>query len=49
MLSQGRGMLLSQLASHPALFPFKVRVNAARLRKHEGLQVQRQGDQSDFV
>ena len=49
LLSQGRGMPLSQLASHPALFPFELQVNAARLRKHEGLRVQRQGDQSDFV
>jgi hypothetical protein len=49
MLSQGRGMSLSQLVSHPSLFPFKLQVNAARLRKHEGLQVQRQGDLSDFV
>jgi hypothetical protein len=49
MLSQGRGMSLSQLVSHPAIFPFKLQLNAATLRKHPSLRVQRQGDQSDFV
>ena len=49
MLSQRRGMLLSQLVSHPAIFPFKLQVNAATLRKHPCFRVQRQGDQSDFV
>lgn len=49
LLSQRRGMLLSQIASHPSLFPFKLHLNAERLRKSEGLRVQRQGDQSDFI
>ena len=49
MLSQRRGMSLSQLVSHPAIFPFKLQVNAATLRKHPCFRVQRQGDQSDFV
>jgi hypothetical protein len=49
MLSQGRGMSLSQLVSHPSIFPFKLQLNAATLRKHPCLRVQRQGDQSDFV
>ncbi|WP_051379679.1 hypothetical protein [Bradyrhizobium murdochi] len=49
LLSQGRGMLLSQLANNPALFPFKLQLNASTLRKHQGLRLQRQGDQSDFV
>jgi len=49
MLSQGRGMSLSQLISHPAIFPFKLQLNAVTLRKHPSLRVQRQGDQSDFV
>jgi hypothetical protein len=49
MLSQGRGMSLSQLVSHPAIFPYKLQLNAATLRKHPCLRVQRQGDQSDFV
>jgi hypothetical protein len=42
LLSQGQGILLSQLGSHPALFPFKLHLNAATLRKHKGLRVQRQ-------
>lgn len=49
LLSQGRGMSLSQLVSHPAIFPFKLQLNAATLGKHSYLRVQRQGDQSDFV
>ena len=49
LLSQGRGMALSQLVSHPAIFPFKLQLNVATLRKYPCLQVQRQGDQSDFV
>jgi len=49
MLSQGRGMSLSQLANHPAVFPFELQLNAATLRKHPILRVHRQGDQSDFV
>lgn len=49
MLSQGHGMSLSQLVSHPAIFPFKLQVNAATLSKHPRFRVQRQGDQSDFV
>ena len=42
LLSQGTGMPLSHLARHPALFPFKLQMNAANLRKREGLR-------SDFV
>ena len=49
MLSQGRGMSFSQLVSHPAIFPFKLQLSAATLRKHPCLRVQREGDQSDFV
>ena len=49
MLSQGRGMPLSQLVSHPAIFPFKLQLNAVTLRKNPSLHVQRQADQSDFV
>jgi hypothetical protein len=49
LLSQGRGMPLSQLANHPAIFPFKLQLNVATLRRHPCLRVQRQGDQSDFV
>jgi hypothetical protein len=49
ILSQGRGMSLSQLGAHPAAFPFKLQLNAATLRKHPYLRVERQGDQTDFV
>lgn len=49
MLTQGRGMSLSQLVCHPAIFPFKLHLNAETLRRHPWLRVQRQGDQSDFV
>jgi hypothetical protein len=49
MLSQGRGMALSGLVSHPALFPFTLHLTAATLKRHPCLHVQRQGDQSDFV
>lgn len=49
LLSQGCGVPLSQLVSHPALFPFKMRLSVARLRNNRNFQVQRQGDQSDFV
>jgi hypothetical protein len=36
-------------ASHAALFPFEVRLNATTLRQSGYLRVQRQGDQTDFV
>jgi hypothetical protein len=49
MLSLGRGMSLSHLVCHPAIFPFKLQLNAATLRMNPCLRVQRQGDQSDFV
>src|ERR1700680_2630623 len=49
LLGHGHGLPLSQLTGHPALFPFDVRLNAARLRKSSSMLVQRQGDQADFV
>ncbi|MEI8716333.1 hypothetical protein [Mesorhizobium sp. ISC11] len=49
LLSQGHGMSIGQLASHPALFPFKLKLNIDTLRNHPGFRVQRQGDQSEFV
>jgi hypothetical protein len=49
LVSHGQGMLLSQLASHPALFPFDINVGTALLRESSTILVQRQGDQSDFV
>lgn len=49
LLSQGHGLPLSQLAAHPALFPFDLQFQPALLRKSNYMRVQRQGDQSDFV
>jgi hypothetical protein len=49
LLSHGHGLPLSQLTSHPALFPFDVRLNPTSLRKNHSMRVQRQGDQNDFV
>ena len=49
LLSQGSGLPLSQLVSHPALFPFDVRLNATTLRQGRYMRVVRQGDQTDFV
>jgi hypothetical protein len=49
LLGQGSGMPLSHLLRHPAIFPFELRLNAAMLRKHHFVRVQRHGDQSDFV
>jgi hypothetical protein len=49
LVSNARGMALSHLTGHPALFPFEVHVTAASLRKSGRIQIQRQGDQTDFV
>jgi hypothetical protein len=49
LLSRGSGLPLSQLVTHPALFPFDVRLNAAILRQSRHLCVVRQGDQTDFI
>ena len=49
LVSHGQGMPLSHLIRHPALFPFDIQVNAAALRKSGCIQLQRQGDQTDFV
>jgi hypothetical protein len=49
ILGHSRGMLLSQLRSHPALFPFKVNLSSERIRRNRRLRVQREGDQGDFV
>lgn len=45
----GRGMPLAQLITHPAAFPFVVRVDISRLRRSSRLRVHRQGDQTDLV
>ncbi|MER9225798.1 hypothetical protein NKI39_09085 [Mesorhizobium sp. M0664] len=49
LLSQGHGISIAQLVSHPALFPFNIKLNVETLRNRHGLKIQRQGDQSDFV
>jgi hypothetical protein len=49
LLGQGKGLPLSHLIDHPALFPFVVQVAARELMCNPVFRVQRQGDQSDFV
>lgn len=49
LIGEHRGMPLGQLLSHPASFPFDVRVDLTGLRRSGRLQVHRQGDLSDFV
>ena len=49
LLSHASALPLSQLNSHPALFPFDVRLNTMALRTSGCIRVQRQGDQTDLV
>lgn len=49
LLGHGKGLPLSHLIDHPALFPFAVQVTARDLMCNPVFRVQRQGDQSDFV
>jgi hypothetical protein len=49
LVSHGRGMSLSQLTRHPALFPFGIHLSATAMRQSECIQVQREGDQTDFI
>jgi hypothetical protein len=49
LVSTDRGMPLTYLTGHPALFPFELHVSAAALRKSGSMQIERQGDQTDFV
>jgi len=49
LVSHGRGMSLSQLTGHPSLFPFGIHLSATAMRKSGCIQVQREGDQSDFI
>ena len=49
LVAMQRGMPLTQLVSHPAVFPFDVRTDLTALRRNERLRVHRQGDQTDFV
>ncbi len=43
------GIPLDRLGSHPATFPFDLRLTANDLRRHDRLRVYRQGDQSDLI
>jgi len=47
--AEGHGLALGPLASHPALFPFALKLNPLELRQHPRLRVHRQGDQGDWV
>jgi hypothetical protein len=49
LVSHGGGLPFPQLITHPALFPFDVRVNTTALRRNCNIRVVRQGDQIDFV
>jgi hypothetical protein len=49
LLSHGSGLPLSQLVSHPALFPFDIRLSVTTLRQSRHMCVVRQGDQIDFL
>jgi len=49
LTSSGRGMALAEALTHPALFPFEVRLSGSCARKARRLRVLRQGDQTDFV
>lgn len=49
LLAHGRGLPLSHLTTHPALFPFELRVTVLELLRNPMFRVQRQGDQSDIV
>lgn len=45
----GRGLPISQLLSHPALFPFAVSMHSEQLGRSSSLQFYRQGDHTDYV
>lgn len=49
LVSNGNGLPLAQLRTHPALFPFAIHLDMNRLRKHPRMRVARQGDGSDFI
>jgi hypothetical protein len=49
LIASHRGMPLKQLLTHPAAFPFDVRLDSTRLRRSPRLRLHRQGDQTDFV
>ncbi|MBK8211729.1 MAG: hypothetical protein IPK78_19030 [Rhodospirillales bacterium] len=45
----GRGLPAPQLFSHSSLFPFNLKLHSNHLGRSHGLQIHRQGDQTDFV
>ena len=49
LLSHGKSLTFSHLIDHPALFPFALDLTMPDLMRDPTFQVQRQGDQSDFV
>lgn len=49
IIASGRGMPFNQLLTHPATFPFDVRLDPSHLRRSPRLRLHRQGDQTDFV
>ena len=49
LLSHGKGLPVTSLIDHPALFPFAIHLSGQNLAGDNRFRVQRQGDQSDFV
>lgn len=49
LLGNGKGLPLSSLIDHPALFPFSLHTSVQNLRRNRIFTLQRQGDQTDFV
>jgi hypothetical protein len=49
LVSSGRGMVLTEATTHPALFAFDVRLGVSAARNAGRLRVLRQGDQTDYV
>lgn len=47
--SENESLPLDQAASHPALFPFHVQINAHNLRQSDRVRIFRQGLDRDFV
>ena len=49
LYGHGKGLPFSHLIGHPALFPFALKITVQDLMCNPTFQVQRQGDQIDFV
>lgn len=45
----GRGVPTQQLLSHPALFPYDIRLSSNKMSRSPRFQLHRQGDRTDFV